>query len=99
MTQPNPAAEQDRRLDICIKTASGGSINHTFNIQQKAKDVVDVAVREFNLDRHPPRPYEVHLEEDGRPGRLLRLDLSLGAQGIKDGDCLIVAPPASPDGC
>lgn len=98
MTKDDKPDKGDKKLTICLKSASGGVANATFNDNQKVKLAVDEAIRVFNLDKNPPRPYEVHVEEGGRPGRALRSDMSFAAQGVKDKDCLIIAPPASPDG-
>lgn len=97
MSEHQPTKEK-KKITLCLKNVSGVQVNETFNFENKVEKAVEAAIKAFHLDKHPPRPYEVHVEEGGRPGRMLRVDLSFGAQNVQDGDCLIIAPPATPDG-
>lgn len=91
-------APSSKKIAVCIRTISKGPINEVYNVNEKVKAVVHEAVKKLGLDPHPTLPYEVFLEQDGRMGRKLQMDATFAGEGIKEGNCLIVNAPTSPDG-
>ncbi len=76
------------QLSLVLKSQSGGTWSDAdFNLHQKVRHVLGVALDKFHLDSH--LTYEVLLVR-GAEQRSLPLDESLEGAGVRDGDLLLV---------
>lgn len=84
------------QLNVCVKT-SGQSAFELFNANHKVRHVVDWGVKNFKMNPKPAQPYVAFLEATPQ-NVLLQLDGNLADQQVRDGSCIIIQAPVSPDG-
>jgi hypothetical protein len=81
-------------IELTMKSTSG-SVKHRFEPHERAKRVLEYAIKHIPLNPHPPRPYEMRLE---RTGAVLAPNETLAAQDVRDGDTVLIQAAEPTDG-
>jgi hypothetical protein len=89
-----PVDQRDRRLALTVSTTSG-SFKDEFNSSNRARKILEEAIRRLNLDPDPPRGYVLRRQSDNL---VLTLDEKLGDLALHDGDVILVQAPQAQDG-
>jgi hypothetical protein len=84
-----------KQLTLKVRSTTN-DFSDQFNEENRARRILDEAVRRFNLNPSPPRPYV--LVRETPPEKTLALDEKLGDQGVRDGDAIFVQASEAEDG-
>ena len=85
----------DKRLTLTVRSTTAEFVDE-FNEENKAEKVLGEAIKRFNLNPSPPRPYV--LVRKTPPEKNLALQDKLGDQGVRDGDVIFVQASEAEDG-
>ena len=88
-------APKTNHLTLTVRSTTAEFVDE-FNAQNKAEKVLEVAIKRFNLNPSPPRPYV--LVRKTAPEKLLALQDKLGEKGVADGDVIFVQASEAEDG-
>ncbi|MGD0454703.1 MAG: EsaB/YukD family protein [Solirubrobacteraceae bacterium] len=84
----------EEHVELTIKSTSG-SVKHRFGVEERAKRVLEYAIKHIPLNPNPPRPYVMRLE---RTGAVLDPNETLARQDVRDGDTVLVQAAEPTDG-
>ena len=87
--------KNDHHITLYLKSTAGAWPDARFNIENRAKKVLDEAIDHFNLRPDPQRPYVLRRERDNV---VLGLDQKLEDLQMHNGDVVLVQPTQATDG-
>jgi hypothetical protein len=81
-------------LTLTVKSTSG-SFSDEFNKNNPGRKILEEAIHRLHLDPNPAVAYVMKRESDGRQ---INPDEKLAAQGLEDGDVILIQTSQAQDG-